>query len=51
MTMVLDDKGNYDSCERFRDDNYGKNSYYEGFIYGRKSVEGNTEEICESAID
>jgi hypothetical protein len=45
------DGGNYDSCERFRDDNNGKNPYYEGFIDGCKSVEGNTEEICESATD
>jgi hypothetical protein len=36
-------------CERFSDD--GKNPYYEGFIDGCKSVEGNTEEICENATD
>ena len=45
------DRGNYDSCERFRSDNDGKNPYYEGFIDGCRSVEGNTEEICESATD
>jgi hypothetical protein len=45
------DGGNYDSCEKFRESNEGKNPYYEGFIDGCKSVEGNTEEICESATD
>jgi hypothetical protein len=44
------DRGDYDSCERFRDDNNGENPY-EGFIDGCKSVDGNTEEICESATD
>lgn len=42
---------NYDPCERFHDINDGKNAYYEGFIDGCKSVEGNTEEICESITD
>jgi hypothetical protein len=27
------------------------NQYYEAFIQGCKSVEGNTEEICETATD
>ena len=31
-------------------DDYGR-SYYEGFIAGCVSVEGNTEEVCESATD
>lgn len=43
--------GNYDSCERFRDDYDGKNPYYDGFIDGCKSVVGNSNEICESATD
>jgi hypothetical protein len=28
------DRGNYDSCERFRGDYDGKNPYYEGFVMG-----------------
>jgi hypothetical protein len=42
---------NYDSCERFRDEYYGNNPYYEGFMDGCKSVEDNTEEVCERATD
>lgn len=45
-------RGNYDSCERFRsayDD--GKNPYYEGFIDGCISIKDNNEEICGSATD
>lgn len=45
------DRGNYDPCERFRDEYNGKNPYYEGFVDGCRSVEGNTEKICESATD
>lgn len=52
-------RGNYDACDRFRNafgderEAYdgGKNPYYEGFIDGCKSVEGNTEEVCERATD
>ena len=41
----------FEDCEgeRFKKD--GKNQYYEGFIDGCKSVEGNTEEICERNIE
>jgi hypothetical protein len=44
-------RGNYDSCERFREDYDGKNPYYECFIDGCKSIERNKEEICESVTD
>jgi hypothetical protein len=44
--------GNFDSCEMFRGEyDNEKNPYYEGFLDGYKSIEGNTEEVCESATD
>jgi hypothetical protein len=44
-------RGNYDSCERFRGDYDDKNPYNEGFVDGCKAVERNTEEVCERATD
>ena len=38
----------YDHCG---DDSGGDDAYYEGFIDGCMSVEGNTKDVCESATD
>jgi hypothetical protein len=35
----------YEFCEQYGDE------YYEGFIDGCMSVEGNTRDVCESATD
>jgi len=43
------DGGAYDICRQFTDDQ--GNPYYSGFIYGCMSVQGNTMNGCESAID
>ncbi len=46
-------QGTYDHCgeEEGGDDEGGDDAYYEGFIDGCKSVEGNTRDVCESATD
>jgi hypothetical protein len=38
----------YDHCG---DEQGGADAYYEGFIHGCMSVEGNTRDTCESATD
>ena len=41
-------KSTFDRCTDKQD---GSNAYYDGFIDGCMSVEGNTREACESATD
>ena len=40
--------GTYDHCG---DESGGDRAYYDGFIDGCMSVEGNTRDVCESATD
>jgi hypothetical protein len=41
-------EGTYDHCG---DQTEGDKAYYDGFIDGCISVEGNTRDVCESATD
>jgi hypothetical protein len=41
-------QGTYDHCG---DEEGGDDAYYNGFIDGCMSVEGNTKDVCESATD
>ena len=41
-------EGTYDHCG---DQTGGDRAYYDGFIDGCMSVEGNTRDVCESATD
>lgn len=40
-------QGTYDHCG----EGNGDDDYYEGFIDGCMSVQGNTRDVCESATD
>jgi hypothetical protein len=42
---------NHDTYDHCADEDGGDQAYYDGFIDGCMSVEGNTREICESATD
>jgi hypothetical protein len=42
---------NHDTYDHCADEEGGDQAYYDGFIDGCKSVEGNTRVVCESATD
>jgi hypothetical protein len=42
---------NRDTYDHCADEDGGDQAYYDGFIDGCMSVEGNTRDVCESATD